>query len=1225
MNLKSCWLAFAATLCFGLTYGQNYQSYVLDNTIPYKWENFNPVVPTEVLALAGEDEVYVVNLPFSFRYFDSTYTTAFVGMNGYVSFGRNFSQSDFNREHLCTPVSQLYNPAGEQNSLNPDNFIAVFWDDLFLDPACMPVDGGTGKLAYRTVGTAPNRQFIIVWDYFVTSGDLLPCTSGSADFGAQVNVQVRLFEGTNVIEVHLKNNLLTSQEATIAVENIDGTYAEYAHCSANNPPPQGPMAYRFTPSLNPPVSAGPRTYCDAGGADCSNAPSENHITNVTLSSLRNRSTCGTNGYEDFTSVYPAKLDSGQAYQLTVNVPTFGNPAYMTRAWIDWDNDTVFSSDEMIQLVGYNDGVVAGEGIYTAVINVPDNTAPGLRRMRIRHGFTLNNMEACGPDELGEVEDYNVLVNSNVTTYCPATGPDCSQDPAADFIINATITTDGTDVVNNSGCNAGYGDFTNNKPLRVNWSNSNQYTITVKRKVITNNARAAAYVDWNQDNDFDEQGETFLGVTSPVDTTTTYVIDAPADPAIGITRLRIRTTSGLTVTAEDCGLQPGGEVEDYDVRIVDPTLNPPTCISTATPADAAINLCQNQTLSWGAVTGATGYKLSLVESNPTVVIVSDFNTTATSYVIGNPLKAGKTYNWIVVPYNADGDAFECDSMSFTIAAGGDPKADIQPAFDTIFQCTATPVAIDGNPSDGTTPYTHNWNGTDNSKLSDLTIANPTFLGASSGSYKYVYSVTDANNCSAKDSVVISIIPAVEAGTLAAEKTDICIGESTIFTHTGYAGNVEIQDSIAGQSWQPSTAIEISQNEYSTGVLTVTRYYRAIAFAGSCADTSSAIGVTIHALPSAPLVTASGPTTFCEGDSVTLNVTNKTTGLVWNDFLNTTGVKLVVKDAGSYSVKFTDGFGCSSTSTSTTVVTNASPNKPQIQVFGNANTCVGDQVTLFVNNPNNDDLEWNDVMMTMDDTLIVADPGSYHVTATKNGCSTMSDDVTLLFNYTPAKPVIRRVGPQYPCEGDEVKLISSYSSGILWNDGSFEDTMVVLTDGLFNVTYTDSKGCSAVSDDATVTFTPTPATPDILHVGDSLMSSVEGYIYQWVGPTGPISGASKRSIRPTQKGNYRVYVYTFEGCGSAPSPPFFYDNTGIADVQLEGVTVYPNPFRDKLLIENQNGSALQLTIFNTLGKELYSVKLTEAKNEIDLGQLAAGAYLVKISSGDLQLMQKVIKND
>ncbi len=1224
-------LSALCVLAFSLvSKAQAYKSYILDSTIAYKWENFNPLVPTEVLALAGEDEVYTVPLPFNFQYFDSTYSTMFVGLNGYVSFGRNYAEGDFNREKLCQPVTQLYNPAGEQNSLNPDNFIAVFWDDLFIDPACTPADGGTPKIAYRTIGTTPNREFIVVWDYMIQSGDLAPCAQGNAAFNSMLNVELRLFETSNVIEIHVKKNFLLEQGATIAVENAAGDYAVYANCGAGNNPGDAELAYRFTPSTNPPTGGGGGSsagYCAANGEACA-LPALRWISGVHLSNISNISTCSDSGYTDFTNVAAAKMDTGTVYQLTVNVKNFGNAAYLARAWVDWNRDSIFNeTNEMYPLPGTSIGEATGEGIYTTVLQAPDGTQPGLVRMRIRYMFATGNLTACGADNIGEVEDYHILVSAPTIGYCAAKGGDCDTafDSASenyDHIVTATIQNDATDVVNNSGCDNGYGDFTANQNLWFGWTGGSQYQVVIKRKVFDYVfAQAAAYVDWNQDFDFDDLGEVTIGVANPADSTTIFLVNAPDTATIGITRLRLRTTSSNTGTAEPCGVQTLGEVEDYKVFVGTPIVAPPTCVSITIPADGATNLCQTQSLHWNKVASATGYKLKIWKENP-VVVLADIQRTDTSYVIPTVLDTNSTYAWTVVPFNANGDAVNCDTMRFTISPDLNPSTTILPNSDTIFQCTSTPIVIDGNPKFGTQPYSHSWNGTNNSLLSDTAIANPTFAGASSGNFRYSYSLSDSKGCMAYDTVVISIIPAVEAGQLTALQNEFCAGGSTTLAHAGFVGNVIIQDSVTSQAW---TTVNLSQpqaNNYATGVLNATRYYRAIANAGSCSDTSGVIEIKVNPNPAPPLYVASGPTTFCFGDSVTFTVTNYVAGLTWNSTSSVTNNTATVKLAGDYFVTYTNPKGCVSKSATTTVTTNQSPNKPQIQILGNNNVCVGDPVVLYVNNPNNDALVWSDANATQNDTLVVYEPDSYTVTATAAGCSTTSDPVELFFNAEPAKPQIERIGSATPCEGETIYLVSSYTTNITWSNGSQEDTISVTATETFKVTY-QVGNCVSTSDDVYIQFAAIPATPVITKVGANLVASVSGYTYQWIGPNGPIIGATGQSITPTDGGVYRVIVYTEEGCASQMSAGYVYSGTGLQELTPTSLSVYPNPVSNVLNVQSDRNFNGELALINSLGEIVFTMVPKGNQVAIDMNNFASGIYLLRYTGQNELFHQLVVK--
>ncbi len=90
----------------------------------------------------------------------------------------------------------------------------------------------------------------------------------------------------------------------------------------------------------------------------------------------------------------------------------------------------------------------------------------------------------------------------------------------------------------------------------------------------------AWVDWNQDNDFDDEGEKMINSIFVVPGENTFTFATPAGAVVGYTtaRFRLSSTGGLT----PAGLAIGGEVEDHVIEIVagDP---PQTVNDPSTPA------------------------------------------------------------------------------------------------------------------------------------------------------------------------------------------------------------------------------------------------------------------------------------------------------------------------------------------------------------------------------------------------------------------------------------------------------------------------------------------------------------------------------------------------------------------------------------------------------------------------------------------------------------------
>jgi hypothetical protein len=92
-----------------------------------------------MLSLSDDGEANV-SLPFSFHFYEVTSNLLQIGNNGGVLFNATSGDVPYLNTALGTSASNY--------------LMAPFWDDL---------DSDTGAVYYKTVGAAPNRQFVIEW------------------------------------------------------------------------------------------------------------------------------------------------------------------------------------------------------------------------------------------------------------------------------------------------------------------------------------------------------------------------------------------------------------------------------------------------------------------------------------------------------------------------------------------------------------------------------------------------------------------------------------------------------------------------------------------------------------------------------------------------------------------------------------------------------------------------------------------------------------------------------------------------------------------------------------------------------------------------------------------------------------------------------------------------------------------------------------------------------
>ncbi|MBL7924299.1 MAG: T9SS type A sorting domain-containing protein [Bacteroidia bacterium] len=213
-------------------------------------------------AASLDDVIYDLpagTIPFSFQFNSTAYTGCKVSTNGFITFGATAPSANGSTTGY-TPISATTAYSGAASALGR-NLNAYFFSG---------VPAQTGELRYQTLGTTPNRTFVIQWKNFKTFN-----TSG-ATFGPVLNFQVRLKETSNAIEfVYNCSGAFTSSLAQVGlrgatngfpsnvnnrsvangvntwINSVAGT-SNAATCefSSSLMPPSG-LTYSFAPSACP--------------------------------------------------------------------------------------------------------------------------------------------------------------------------------------------------------------------------------------------------------------------------------------------------------------------------------------------------------------------------------------------------------------------------------------------------------------------------------------------------------------------------------------------------------------------------------------------------------------------------------------------------------------------------------------------------------------------------------------------------------------------------------------------------------------------------------------------------------------------------------------------------------------------------------------------------------------------------------------------------------------
>jgi gliding motility-associated-like protein len=249
---------------------------------------------------------------------------------------------------------------------------------------------------------------------------------------------------------------------------------------------------------------------------------------------------------------------------------------------------------------------------------------------------------------------------------------------------------------------------------------------------------------------------------------------------------------------------------------------------------------------------------------------------------------------------------------------------------------------------------------------------------------------------------------------------------------------------------------------------------------CTATSSAVVVTVNALPTVNAIT--GTSTLCVGATSALAST--TTGGTWstsNNAIATVNASGVVNaiSAGTATITYsvTNSNGC--TNTATQVVTiNALPTVAAIT--GANSVCAGSTIQLESATANGVWSSGNTAVATIGTNGVVTGVSagvstiSYTVT-NSNGCVTsVTADVNV--NAVPNSAVVPSGATTF-CQGGSVVLTASAGTSYQWSNGAQTQAITVTSGGSYYVNVTNAAGCSVISASQVVTVNPLPTVAAI----------------------------------------------------------------------------------------------------------------------------------------------------
>ncbi|MDC0231127.1 gliding motility-associated C-terminal domain-containing protein, partial [Aureispira] len=469
-------------------------------------------------------------------------------------------------------------------------------------------------------------------------------------------------------------------------------------------------------------------------------------------------------------------------------------------------------------------------------------------------------------------------------------------------------------------------------------------------------------------------------------------------------------------------------------------------------------------------GVTVNSLPVAPTSSGTTICSGESTTLTASASGivnwyadagmtNLLGTGSAYTTAVLTstisyFVAQVDGNSCESPNATVTVTVDPLP-VDPIGTGAAICSGATASISATNSGGTL----NW-------YSDAAGSNMVATGSpfvtpalTQNTTYFVQEVNGGTNC---ESSLIAVTVTVNQlpNTPSSAPVVVCSGEDIVIPATGSGtGNLLFYDNL--MALQSTVAMGgIPTQSFNAGALAAGNYLFYITEDdGTCESLTAAVGVTVNALPAAPIATG---TTICSGSATTLSATASgtvnwysdtgLTNLIGTGTIYTTGSIIVDTD---YYLTQIDTNGCESDSTTVSVSVDSIPSNP---VLVADTVCMGAAATLTASGSGGT-LNWysdasGTVVVgtgTVFTTIALSQNTTYYVQeVATTSCISNIIAVTAVVDVVPATP---STGSVSVCEGQDV-ILSATGSGtgdLVFYDNTLTEVGRVAMSGNPNATF------------------------------------------------------------------------------------------------------------------------------------------------------------------------------
>lgn len=381
------------------------------------------------------------------------------------------------------------------------------------------------------------------------------------------------------------------------------------------------------------------------------------------------------------------------------------------------------------------------------------------------------------------------------------------------------------------------------------------------------------------------------------------------------------------------------------------------------------------------------------------------------------------------------------------------------------------------------------------------------------------------------------------------------------------------------------------------------------------------------PNANLVQEGDALQICPNSSVTLNYAGPN-GFTptWFDGTHGQSVTFTPSTSGSYSVLATLD---NTTYTDAINITFKPLPNSTITPSGQVLVCASSNFNLVANSGANLSYQWtlngNNIVNGTNATYLPTATGSYtlKVTDSSTGC-TKTSDVTVLSSSFVTSPN----GTNSFCGSQLITVPLGSSNGYQWKkdgviiSGANSSTYSATTSGSYTCVITNGSCSSTTS--ATIlntTSAPTGNSSQSLAPGSTLNSIIiTGTNIQWYSSLTSLTTLANTTL--LVNGTTYYASQTLNGCEGPRLAITVQVQLGIADFDTIKISYSPNPVINFLEVKS-NELLKSVSIMNALGQIVYFKNFNNTVLQLDLANLSAGSYFIKVQSDERQNVFKIIK--